>query len=236
VSVLAEAYAYIPFKQRIIASREFLRETLEFTSSHRAAIRQLLKDVRSATVAKRDAAAVVPIRSQLTALDEPVVVRGYAPASQPDRGRTRPTEPRNYRVDFYTRFEPAEVVQLPTAYVISEDQQDVVERLRHHGIQVEQLRSAATHKVEIYRITSVSRRERPYQNRHLLELDAESQTVTREIPQGAWLVRTNQPLRNLIVLLLEPASSDGLATWNILQPELKADSEYPIYRLLSDPD
>ena len=64
----------------------------------------------------------------------------------------------------------------------------------------------------------------------MLNIAVESSTQQRRVPQGTYVVRTNQPLSNLIVYLLEPASNDGLATWNLFQPELTQDSEYPVWR------
>jgi hypothetical protein len=48
---------------------------------------------------------------------------------------------------------------------------------------------------------------------------------------GWFLVRTDQPLGVLAGYLLEPASEDGLATWNLLDRELQPHSSYPIVRV-----
>jgi dipeptidyl-peptidase-4 len=47
---------------------------------------------------------------------------------------------------------------------------------------------------------------------------------------GWFLVRTEQPLGLLAAYLLEPASEDGLATWNLLDRELQPHQKYPIVR------
>jgi dipeptidyl-peptidase 4 len=44
-------------------------------------------------------------------------------------------------------------------------------------------------------------------------------------------VKTNQPLGTLAAYLLEPASEDGVVTWNLLDRELQPGAVYPIYRL-----
>src|SRR5204863_1714690 len=44
-------------------------------------------------------------------------------------------------------------------------------------------------------------------------------------------VRTAQPLGALAVDLLEPLSSDGLATWNFFDDELKVGDDFPVLRL-----
>jgi hypothetical protein len=48
---------------------------------------------------------------------------------------------------------------------------------------------------------------------------------------GWFLVRTEQPLGLLAAYLLEPASEDGLATWNLLDRELQPHQTYPIVRV-----
>jgi len=46
------------------------------------------------------------------------------------------------------------------------------------------------------------------------------------------VVTTGQPLGNLAVLMLEPLSEDGLATWGFFDAFLKADGgEYPVRRV-----
>ncbi len=233
MSILGEAYAYIPYEQRIVASREFLRQCLTEIAARREPICQLLADVRSQ--APGQPGDLVPLRSQVTALSEQFVVRGYEPAVQPRGSRVAPTKPRDYTVEFLTRYEPTVTATRPLAYVVPAQQTEIVERLRLHGITCETLQEAQPRQVEIYRISSLSRAERQYQNRYLLQLQVEAAAPqTRTIPAGAVLVPTAQPLSALIVLLLEPEASDGLATWNVFQPELQVDQEYPVWRIVEN--
>jgi hypothetical protein len=44
------------------------------------------------------------------------------------------------------------------------------------------------------------------------------------------VVPTHQPLGVLAAYLLEPASEDGVVTWNLLDAELDAGRSYPILR------
>ena len=48
---------------------------------------------------------------------------------------------------------------------------------------------------------------------------------------GWYLVRTDQPLGTLAAYLLEPASEDGIVTWNLLDRELQPKASYPLLRL-----
>ncbi|HET9514875.1 MAG TPA: hypothetical protein VFO95_13165, partial [Gemmatimonadales bacterium] len=48
-------------------------------------------------------------------------------------------------------------------------------------------------------------------------------------PAGWFLVETAQPVGHFAGYLLEPASEDGVATWNLVEP-LVAGGVYPILR------
>jgi hypothetical protein len=50
------------------------------------------------------------------------------------------------------------------------------------------------------------------------------------VPAGAFAISLKQPLARLAFYLLEPASDDGLATWNFLDARLKDAKTYPILR------
>jgi hypothetical protein len=50
------------------------------------------------------------------------------------------------------------------------------------------------------------------------------------VPKGALEVSMTQPLARLAFYLIEPASDDGLVTWNVLDDQLKDAKTYPILR------
>ena len=69
-----------------------------------------------------------------------------------------------------------------------------------------------------------------------MHLEADSQLETRHFDAGSTLVRTAQPLGNLIVYLLEPESQDGLATWNFFDECLAGSDEFPVVRVRTSDD
>ncbi len=48
-----------------------------------------------------------------------------------------------------------------------------------------------------------------------------------DAPAGSYLVRTDQPLGTLASYLLEPASEDGVVTWNLVDRLLTLRAPYP---------
>src|SRR5207253_2208834 len=62
-------------------------------------------------------------------------------------------------------------------------------------------------------------------------VDVTPRIESRRVPAGTLLVKTAQPLGSLAVCMLEPASEDGLATWNFFEPSLQPGKDFPIVRL-----
>ena len=73
IGLLTEAYAYATYKDRVLATLEFVRATLEYASAHVDKIHDL---IREADAEAADAELSV-IASKLTAFPEPVTVLGY---------------------------------------------------------------------------------------------------------------------------------------------------------------
>jgi len=52
-----------------------------------------------------------------------------------------------------------------------------------------------------------------------------------EAATGSYLVRTDQPLGTLASYILEPASEDGIDTWNFVDRLLSLRSPHPVARV-----
>jgi len=237
MSVLSEAHAYIPYRDRVIVTREFIREIMRFVAENKARVMQLHEAARTQTTAagaNPQPDDCVGIRYRRAAFNEPVIVKGYV--MEPVEGRRpRPTdEPKDYRVVHIGRFEPVVSVRRPYAYVIPPGLDHIVEKLRQHGIEVTSLEGKAG--IEAYTVTQIDRAERAFQGHQMLTLDVEARETVRLLAPGSMLVRTAQPLGTLAVLLLEPRASDSLATWNFLDEHIAVGEEYPIVRVRAATD
>ncbi len=243
MAILSEAYAYISYEQRIVASREFVRECLDYLAPRAGPIRTMLDQIRTRTMSPAvdpSGQGLVTIRSQVTPLEQPVTVRGYDATALPDTDAASPPTPadpppHDYEVAFWTRYEPLLNVTRPAAYLIPAEQHEVLQRLRIHGIAGTATAEDLQCQVQAYQVTAVRRAQRPYQGHAMLQIEVEPKAQMRHVPRGTILIPTRQPLSNLIVHLLEPQASDSLATWGLVQPEPVVGSEFPIQRLMELP-
>ena len=70
-----------------------------------------------------------------------------------------------------------------------------------------------------------------FEGHHPVRLEGRwSRGATESAAPGWYLVRTAQPLGVLAAYLLEPASEDGVVTWNLLDAGLAPGRPYPILR------
>jgi dipeptidyl-peptidase-4 len=243
LAILSEAYAYATYQQRITASREFVRECVDYASQHAQEIRDLTAAVRQATVEAGRAPTVgdnIPLASEVKPYPEKVTLRGYELASTEqnaaDKGTVQLDKPKDYEVDYVADYQPTRSVQRPFAYLLPGDASRIADRLRMHGIHIQQLTQSTTLNVQSYEITSVERARRSYQRHRQSSVNVKQVESTHEFPAGTYVMFSAQPLGNLLVYLLEPTSTDGLVAWNFFDAQLQKDSKFLVHRVASPAD
>jgi hypothetical protein len=127
-------------------------------------------------------------------------------------------------------FESTESERVPSAYYIPPALNAVVERLRDHGVRLEQVNRQTTLRLEEFRIETTQSAQQTFEGRRARTVTGAYQPVERTITPGFYRVPMNQPLSRLAFYLIEPRSNDGLLIWNFLDDALKETNAYPILR------
>ncbi len=230
LSILSEAYAYAPYKDRILGTVAFVKACLEYAAENREAIDGLLGQVRRDATAPPRSGQRVAITGRPVRFAEPATVLGYV--ERRDAGRWVATEePRDYSVDLVNDFVPAVAVPRAFAYAIPADCPAAIESLERHGVAFETLDAPRGAEVEVARIDKLMRLPRKYEGHRPVELDLTTRTESRSLPAGTVVVATSQPLGALAACLLEAESDDGVAAWDLLGESLAVGRDYPILRL-----
>jgi dipeptidyl-peptidase-4 len=233
IGILCESYSYAPYRDRVLASRDFVRCCLEYVRDHKDATLRVLAVARRATGAssgRADADGKVALREKLAPLGKPVKFLGFVEETR--AGRHIATErTKEYEVENLGRSELTLAVTKPYAYLFPDSFAEVAQMLQRHGIQVEELREDIQLDVEVYRATKVTRADRAFQSHRLVSVDAVSRPEVRDVKAGTFFVRTGQRLGTLAAYLLEPQSEDGLCTWNFFDAGLTEGQDCPILRL-----
>ena len=229
-ALLSEAFAYLTFKDRILATNRFIEESLAFARANADRIRKAAE----AADKRRLIGATLPLRAEMQNTGTIEVLMGEVTEEKhPGDGHIM-----NLRKDVrtpetmadYTTFTGVEPERVPSAYFLPPSLTAAVDRLRAHGIVLTPLAKPATLAVEEFRIDSSTAAAAAFQDHNERTLTGAWIPADRELPAGTLRVDLTQPLARLAFYLIEPRSDDGLVDWNVLDTALKDVKVYPIVR------
>jgi hypothetical protein len=234
--ILSEAYSYLPFRERVAVTGDFVARILDFAHSRASPIRAATLEADLRPLEGHPLAVQArPRRSTRPAeilLGEVVEERNpYTGALMLRRGENV----RRVRMPEFVSFEPVETVAAPAAYLIPPELTGVKERLVAHGIAFRVLPRTSVLRAERFRIDSLAVAPREFQGRLERQVWGAYEPADIAVPAGTVLVPFAQPLGRLAFTLLEPRSDDGFLNWGI-DPGASGDGRYhPILRTSAPP-
>lgn len=213
MDLLLEAYAYLPFVDRVGVAYAWMLESLRYVAAH-------ADEVRSTVAQSRTPPSRVAIRYRLDCLPDPVQILTCSP-------RVLSGSPTSLALPHLARFVGTHTVDRPRAYAVSSR---LAAALRRHGIRVEG--SEAVLAVEVPRVRGYGATG----GRGILEasttedVEVAWEADERSLPAGWGLVLTDQPHGAVAVYLCEPESDDGPIE-NGLLDAVPAGAELAVWRV-----
>jgi hypothetical protein len=226
-TILIENHSLKPHEQRVLGTYVFLETALRVLAEKSA-------DLRAAVAADR-ALRPTEIPANFVADETPVRTRAFkgilyetydSPASgRPELRWLGRADPELWQVPFYGS-KPTLTLTRPTAYWVPSYRQDVIERLRVHGVQMETLDAPRTVAVDMLRLVDPKVSARTNEG-HVPITVTQVRTEARDwtFPPGSVRVPTDQPMGDVAILLLEPQSSESFFAWGMF-PEVLNRVEY----------
>ncbi|HXG88877.1 MAG TPA: M14 family metallopeptidase [Vicinamibacterales bacterium] len=239
LAILSEAYSYLDFRGRVRVTEVFVEESLRAVAANAERLVALttLLDTE-ATVAGSG------VEFRLAALPAPVeiLVSDVEKELNPKSGKemlVMSSKATPVKMKDFGLFEVTRTVAMPAGWLIPKA--DVVggryaaaiDRLRWHGLQIQEVAAVAPLDVERFIVQSLTKAERVFQGRNEARLTGKYETAKVSAQQGALYIPANQPLSRLAFYLLEAESDDSLVTWNVIDEGLTAGETYAIYRVMN---
>jgi hypothetical protein len=125
-----------------------------------------------------------------------------------------------YQIPYHDRQEPLVYADLPQAYIVPAEWEQVIERLQWHGVQVLRLQEPTKLKVRSYRIWDVTWREQPYEGRHPATFQTAELQTEREYSAGSVVIDIRQPAAKVAAHILEPHAPDSFLYWGFFDGTL----------------
>lgn len=234
LAVLSESYSNADFKTRIGATYNFAAEILSLAAEQRSVIKSV---VQASSRMKPDSIAVRSVLAPPTVLS--VVAEITRSAGEGTGGyarRERTGVYRSIRMPVFDRFAASRKELLPAAYLVPARLRTVVDLLRRQGVEVDSLTQPWRGPAQAFALESLTVGPL-FEGHRTVQVEGRwsREPLDTSIVAGWYLVPVGQPLGVLAAYLLEPASEDGMVTWNLLDREIATGTSYPILRLRSRP-
>jgi len=229
-SILIENHSYKPYRERVLANRDFLAALLDEIDRAGGDLVAAVAAAEAATAAAGRAGAepseVVltwkpapePERIRFAVYDWRTIdsVALGAPILAYQRGTVREVE-----VDWHHRSVAGITVPRPRGYLVLPGWPQIEERLAGHGLEFEALSRPAELTAETLRIAAPDYAEAPYQGLTRVEGEVARAAERVTVSAGALWVPADQPDFEVAVQLLEPEAPDSLFAWGLLSTALE---------------
>ena len=232
-TILVENHSLKPYKRRVLGTYILLAETLELMAREEDSLRQATLSDRQ----QRPKSIPMGFKRSETQVPENVLFKGIS--SERFQGEVSGSEvvrwtgkSINESIPKVYISEPTEMVEIPAAYIIPAIWSDIVERIALHGIEVERLSKPLSTRAEVYRLPGAGIAEKsgwtpnPFEGHIRIDPgEPVKQVIETTFPAGSYRISTDQPLGELLVLMLEPLAPDSFLQWGFFL-EIFTRTEY----------
>lgn len=236
IGVLSEAYSYCDFATRIAATHAFVLSLWRRLVERRA---EVLRTTAAADEALVQGApttfgfqtrfAPPEMLPVLVGEVEEIAATATGPMRRARKGIAVPET-----MPVCRAFAAHDRRVLPYAWAIAEPSDDVLRRLRAHGVTFALLEMPLPVRAQRFAVQQKQKPKRPFQGHHELRLVGHWTHVDDvTLPVGAVLVSSRQPRARVAATLLEPESEDSLSTWNFF--EAATGEHFPVLRVVRLP-
>lgn len=226
-TILIENHSLKPHEQRVLGTYVFIEESMRLLAAKGPGLRAATERDRALRPAK--------ILANFTAEDQPSSTRAFkgilferypsaASGIEEIRWLGKP-DPELWQMPFYASRSTLTLAR-PKAYWVPSCRTDLIERLRIHGVEMETLTAPRTAAVDLLRLKDP--KISPRTNEGHVPITVSAVDVERRDwvwPAGSVRISTDQPLGDIVVLLLEPQSSESFFAWGMI-PEVLNRVEY----------
>ena len=234
LGVLLETHIYKPYRSRVMATLESIRNCAYILRDHKAELLQKIAAADKATASADFRKTPFPVkyevdRSEITYVDylgwQRDTVKSDLSGGQWVKHNY--DKPMTYNVPLFKTLRPSVSIRIPKAYVIMPQYSRLTELLELHNLEYTVTGEASQMEVETYRYTGGTFATRQSEGRvPVVSTTYTTQTETLTCPKGSIIVSMDQPNAKLALYLFEPDAPGSLTYWGFFNVHVQSDNEY----------
>ncbi|MEN9522670.1 MAG: hypothetical protein RL065_1047 [Bacteroidota bacterium] len=238
IPLVVETHMLKPYKQRVEATYVFLKNAIEYASTHSAEIKSTRKKSEESVMNRSkfylnwqcDTSKFVMINFKGYAAKHKTSEVSGLPRLYYDRN-----EPFEKQVKFYNQYKPIDSVETPIAYIIPRGWYSIIEKTFVLGyfkdITNETLKRDTIIEVETYQLENFNTVKIAYEE-HYMHSNTKVSKSKKQIQfhAGDYIIKPNANfLKRILVETLEPTAPDSYFNWNFFDAILQQKEGYSDY-------
>jgi hypothetical protein len=216
-SVLVENHSLKPYKQRVLGTYVLLESTLRFLATAGQTLKLVTEKDKAARPVK------VPLAWEVPQIPDSLNLLGItsriskSPVTNADYVEWL-GKPVTMKIVNHRSTEPTDFITRPKGYWVPASCDEVIARLKLHGIKMNIIAQPREVTVEMYRIENArfkteNQDSLPYEGHMQVSGNTKAEIRKQIFPKGSVYISTDQPLGDLAIVLLEPLSKDSYFSW-----------------------
>jgi len=218
--LLIETHMLKPYKSRVSSTYNMLTHTLELLNKEYSTLQTLIARADEYTASESFRKEPYPVNFAESFADSTQVgFLGFEytmDTSDLTGGlwfKYNNQKPTKWQLTLFPNSIPDTYVSLPEAYLIPPQCNQVIERLKLHGVEMTSMPNEISCESKVSRFRNIKWQQRSYEGHHKLTYDLTDTIEQCTYPAGTMLVEMNQRTAQVIAHLLEPASPGSFAAW-----------------------
>ncbi len=218
--LLIETHMLKPYNQRVEATYECIKTTMEILAKEGRQLQKLEQDADRFLVSGELLKKPFPLHYETSMKDSVMVdFLGFeysASKSEVSGGEwiKYSKTPSTFRSPYFAQAKPVVSVNLPLAYIIPVEWAEIITRLELHGAVIRRTSRDTVISIQTYKFKNPKWQQSPYEGHHAVtNIEYDEITEDRLIPKGSAIVPVNQQCGRIIPHFLEPKGDGSMLYW-----------------------